>query len=72
MDELLTLEEASDTSMFANDSARRNGKHYWLGSAYSSYSEWVVAQGGYISDGSACTSSSGVRPVIEISTSDIQ
>lgn len=68
---LLTYEEATDTSIFANSTARKNEKYYWLGSAYNSTAVWIVSTNGSIFD-HGYTHGYGVRPVIEISTSDIQ
>jgi len=68
---LLTFEEATDTSMFANNVARQNGKTYWLGSA--SYRTGVLrVDGDGIINDNNYAGGNGVRPVIEISTSDIQ
>jgi prepilin-type N-terminal cleavage/methylation domain-containing protein len=69
---LLTYEEADNTSMFVDNVARKNGKDYWLGSSYNNINLWIIGFDGYINLGSIYVSSGGVRPVIEISTSDIQ
>ena len=71
---LLTYEESNDTTMFANNEARANGKSYWLGSVRGNTEAWKVANSGYIDRGTVSYSGShynGVRPVIVISTSDI-
>ena len=67
---LLTYEEAADTTIFANGTARANGKVYWLGSTTSSYNVRDVDGNGNINSINY-NYGYGVRPVIVISTSDI-
>lgn len=68
---LLTNEEASDTTIFADNIARNNGKSYWLGSAESSYNVRVVFFNGVISFESSGGANGGVRPVIIVPTADL-
>ena len=69
---LLTYEEAADTTIFANDTARANGNGYWLGSAIGGSYVRYVDGNGYISSRNSYFNGYGVRPVIVISTSDLQ
>ena len=70
---LLTYEEADASQTIEDDgnSIIFNDTAYWLGSAYNTDSVWHVLEGDF-NDGSYLDDSyDGVRPVIEISTSDI-
>ena len=67
---LLYCDEANDTTMFANSTARKNGKGYWLGSASNGYDVRLVSTSGNF-DSNGYGSSFGVRPVIIIPTSDL-
>ena len=68
---LLTNEEASDTTIFADNIARNNGKSYWLGSAESSYNVRVVFFNGVIIFESSGGANGGVRSVIIVPTADL-
>ena len=69
---LLTNEEASDSTIFADSTARSNGKSYWLGSAENSYNVRIVFFTGVISYNSSGDGGSvGVRPVIIVPTADL-
>ena len=67
---ILYYDEANDTSIFANSTARANGKDYWLGSASDNYNVRVVVSRGNTRNSSSFGSGSRVRPVIIIPTSD--
>ena len=67
---LLTYTEAN---AMITTTQRKNGAHYWLGSAYNNGFLWIVYSSGsvignYFGNGNHL---SGVRPVIIVSTSDI-
>jgi len=65
---LLTYTEANAMTQVQ----RTNGAQYWLGSAYFSNSVWRVSTGGDLGGNNFnSANSSGVRPVIVVSTSDI-
>ena len=67
---LLTNEEASDTSIFTDNSSRAIGEAYWLASANGIERIGSVRVDGNISNTPA-NYSSGVRPVIIVPTSDL-
>ena len=67
---LLYYDEANDTSIFANDSARANGKNYWLGSVHNNERVMYVWEVGQL-DLIGFWDNSVVRPVIIIPTSDL-
>ncbi|MBP3840821.1 MAG: hypothetical protein IK997_01705, partial [Bacilli bacterium] len=73
---LLTFEEATSLGCDANENTCPEGSFitktsFWLGSAdYDDY-VWGVDSGGYFYDNGYNVNNVGVRPVIEISTSDI-
>ena len=69
---LLTNEEASDSTIFADSTARSNGKSYWLGSAENSYNVRIVFFTGVIAyNSSGDEAGVGVRPVIIVPTADL-
>lgn len=67
---LLTNEEASDTSIFTDNSSRAIGKAYWLASANGMDRIGSIGVNGDISN-TPSNYSSGVRPVIVVPTSDL-
>ena len=70
---LLTYEEADASQTIEDDgnSIIFNDTAYWLGSAYNTDSVWHVLEGDFNYGYYDNDYSDGVRPVIEISTSDI-
>ncbi len=70
---LLTYEEANAVQNVEDEekSIILNGSTYWLGSAYDNYYVWYVSEGDFYYYNFSISSISGVRPVIEINTSDI-
>ena len=68
---LLSYEEAVDKSIFANASALKNGKAFWLGSANSDAGIKEVSANGSITNyNNSSKYGGGVRPVIEVPLSD--
>lgn len=70
---LLTYEEANAVQNVEDEgnSIILNGSTYWLGSAYTYDDVWLVNEGSFNYNNYDYGSDYGVRPVIEISTSDI-
>lgn len=67
---LLTREEASDSSIFADAASRWNGKNYWLASAYSASNGWYVTSN--MLNKIIYNNCWGVRPVIIVNAVDLQ
>ena len=63
---MMTLKEANSL----DSTIRKISENYWLGTVYNEDFVWFVGSSGNL--GSGFSSSYGVRPVIEISTSEIQ
>lgn len=70
---LLTYEEANAVQNVEDDgnSIIFNDTAYWLGSAYNNYNVWNVSDGDFNYSSYGGDNGYGVRPVIEINTSDI-